>query len=91
MSVAATITMQTDMAFSSSTGPSTFNSINVHVKKGSKRPVSASRNRQNSSVLSCHISTPAGHEVARDKGLFTSACPKYVRDVAEILEEMLAE
>jgi C_GCAxxG_C_C family probable redox protein len=42
-------------------------------------------------LLSCDISTPAGHEAAREKGLFTTACPTYVRDAAEILEEMLAE
>jgi len=42
-------------------------------------------------LLSCDISTPEGYETAREKSLFTTTCPEYVRDAAEILEEMLAE
>jgi hypothetical protein len=38
---------------------------------------------------SCDIGTPEGHEAAKEKGLFTTTCPKFVRDAAEILEEML--
>jgi C_GCAxxG_C_C family probable redox protein len=41
-------------------------------------------------LLGCDISTPEGHEVAREKKLFASVCPECVRDAAEILEEMLA-
>ena len=40
-------------------------------------------------LLGCDISTPEGLQAARDKGLFFDVCPKYVRDSAEILEEIL--
>jgi C_GCAxxG_C_C family probable redox protein len=40
-------------------------------------------------LLGCDISTEAGMRAARDGGLFTSQCPRYVRDAAEILEELL--
>ncbi len=42
-------------------------------------------------LLDCDISNPEGRKQAQDKGLFTSICPKMVRDAAEILDEMLAE
>ena len=42
-------------------------------------------------LLGCDISTPEGNKEAQDKGLFSSVCPKLVRDSAEILEEMLIE
>jgi len=40
-------------------------------------------------LLKCDISTPAGFDEAKQKGLLTSTCPKLVRDAVEILEEML--
>ena len=40
-------------------------------------------------LLGVDISTPEGHEVARKKQLFTTACPRFVRDAAEVLEEMM--
>lgn len=40
-------------------------------------------------LLGNDISTPEGLQRARDEGLFTSVCPKFVQDAAEILEEML--
>ena len=51
-------------------------------------------NARNSSLtckglLGVDISTPEGHELARKKQLFTTACPRFVRDAAEVLEEML--
>jgi C_GCAxxG_C_C family probable redox protein len=42
-------------------------------------------------LLDCDITTREGLEIARQKGVFSSICPKLVRDAAEILEEMLAE
>jgi C_GCAxxG_C_C family probable redox protein len=42
-------------------------------------------------LLRCDISTPEGYEVAKEKSLLTTTCPKFVRDAAEILEEMLVE
>jgi len=42
-------------------------------------------------LLGCDISTPEGYEVAKEKRLVSTTCPKFVRDAAEILEEMLAE
>jgi C_GCAxxG_C_C family probable redox protein len=40
-------------------------------------------------LLGCDLSTSAGMKEAQEKGLFTSVCPKMVREAAEILEEML--
>jgi C_GCAxxG_C_C family probable redox protein len=40
-------------------------------------------------LLRCDISTAEGLEVAKQKGVFTTVCPKLVRDAAEILEELL--
>lgn len=40
-------------------------------------------------LLGCDITTLEGVQKAREKGLFSSICPKLVRDAAEILEEML--
>jgi len=52
-------------------------------------------NRNNSVVcrelLGCDISTPEGMNEARSKNLFSTICPGFVRDSAEILEEMLNE
>lgn len=50
--------------------------------------------RQNGSItcrelLDCDISTPEGILVAREKDLFRTLCPKYVRSSVVILEEML--
>jgi len=42
-------------------------------------------------LLGCDISTPEGMKEARDKGLFSSICPRMVQDAVEILEEMLSE
>ena len=40
-------------------------------------------------LLDCDISTPEGLNNAREKRLFTTLCPKYVQDAAEIVEELL--
>jgi C_GCAxxG_C_C family probable redox protein len=42
-------------------------------------------------LLGCDVSTPDGAKEAKDKGLFSSLCPRLVQDAAEILEEMLNE
>ena len=42
-------------------------------------------------LLGCDITTVEGIQIAREKGLFSSICPRLVQDAAEILEEMLAE
>jgi C_GCAxxG_C_C family probable redox protein len=42
-------------------------------------------------LLGWDISTPAGHEAAKYRQLFSTLCPKYVADAAEIVEEILAE
>lgn len=39
-------------------------------------------------LLGCDINTPEGTAMAREKGLFTTVCPKMVGDAAEILEEL---
>lgn len=40
-------------------------------------------------LLGCDLATAEGMEEARQKGLFTERCPRFVRDAAEILEEIL--
>jgi C_GCAxxG_C_C family probable redox protein len=42
-------------------------------------------------LLGCDISKPEGVMVAKENGLFTSVCPKMVREAAEILDEMINE
>lgn len=40
-------------------------------------------------LLDCDISTPEGMKVAQKEKLFTTECPKFVRDAAEIIEDIL--
>ncbi len=40
-------------------------------------------------LLGCDISTPEGAQLAKEKKLFATICPKYVRDAAEIIDEMI--
>jgi C_GCAxxG_C_C family probable redox protein len=40
-------------------------------------------------LLDCDLTTAEGMEMARQKGLFTELCPRYVRTAAEILEDVL--
>lgn len=40
-------------------------------------------------LIGCDLSTPEGLQRAREQGLFTSLCPRFVRDAAEILEDLL--
>ena len=40
-------------------------------------------------LLGDDISTPEGMRLIREKGLFTSQCPKLVRDAVEIVEQLL--
>lgn len=40
-------------------------------------------------LLGCDINTPGGYQKAKDKQLFTTVCPQYVRSAAEIIEDML--
>jgi C_GCAxxG_C_C family probable redox protein len=40
-------------------------------------------------LLGHDISTPEGLQTAREKDLFQALCPKFVRDAAEIVEQML--
>ncbi len=40
-------------------------------------------------LLDCDISTPEGLSTAREKKFFQTVCPKYVRDAAEIVEQIL--
>jgi C_GCAxxG_C_C family probable redox protein len=39
-------------------------------------------------LLGCDISTPEGAQLAQDRKLHQTLCVKYVRDAAEILEQM---
>jgi C_GCAxxG_C_C family probable redox protein len=40
-------------------------------------------------LLGYDISVPEEYELAREKGVFAALCPKFVRDAAEIIEQML--
>jgi C_GCAxxG_C_C family probable redox protein len=40
-------------------------------------------------LLGVDVSTPEGITAVREKDLFRTVCPKFVRDAAEILEELL--
>jgi C_GCAxxG_C_C family probable redox protein len=40
-------------------------------------------------LLGCDLATPEGMEHARQMGYFTERCPRFVRDAAEILEDIL--
>ena len=40
-------------------------------------------------LIGCDLSTPAGVQAAREKGLFATVCVDMVRSAAEILEELL--
>jgi C_GCAxxG_C_C family probable redox protein len=42
-------------------------------------------------LLGCDISTPEGLQRAREADFVSKICPKFVRDAAEILKEMLAQ
>jgi C_GCAxxG_C_C family probable redox protein len=42
-------------------------------------------------LLGCDISTAGGYDVARERNLFATTCPQFVRDAAEILDDMLAQ
>jgi len=40
-------------------------------------------------ILGVDVSTPEGMRTVREKDLFRTVCPKFVRDSAEILEGLL--
>ncbi|MCJ7663359.1 MAG: C-GCAxxG-C-C family protein [Desulfobacterales bacterium] len=40
-------------------------------------------------LLGYDLSNPEGRKAAHDKGLFTTLCPKFVRDAVEIVEQLL--
>jgi C_GCAxxG_C_C family probable redox protein len=42
-------------------------------------------------LLGVDVSTPEGMTVVREKNLFHTVCPKFVRDAAEIVEEILKD
>lgn len=42
-------------------------------------------------LLGVNVSTPEGMAVVRERDLFATVCPRFVRDAAELLEEALKE
>ncbi len=40
-------------------------------------------------LLGCDISSPEGSNLAKEKNLFATLCPKFVQDTAEIIEQIL--
>lgn len=41
-------------------------------------------------LLGCNIGTPEGRQMAKDKDLYTTLCPRFVRDAAVILDKLLS-
>jgi C_GCAxxG_C_C family probable redox protein len=79
-----------------------YGNADIHDKKAKERIYGLVREfvrrfeSRNSSIscrelLGCDISGPGGVKEAKEKGLFTSVCPKAVRDATEILDEMINE
>ena len=42
-------------------------------------------------LLNCDISTPEGMQRAKEEGLIKQACPKFVKDSAEILDQLIEQ
>jgi len=61
------------------------------VKEFVKRFESRNGTIKCSKLLDCDISTPEGRNKAIEKQLFIEVCPKFVKDAAEILENLLIE
>jgi C_GCAxxG_C_C family probable redox protein len=40
-------------------------------------------------LLGCDVSTPGGMRAASEQGLFATLCPKFVKDTAEIIEQIV--
>ncbi len=40
-------------------------------------------------LLGCDVSSPEGMQAARERGLFTTLCKKFVKDAAEIIEQLV--
>jgi hypothetical protein len=40
-------------------------------------------------LLDCDISTPEGMKRAREEGRIKKTCPKFVKDAAEILDQLI--
>ncbi|WXG39421.1 MAG: C-GCAxxG-C-C family protein [Candidatus Freyarchaeum deiterrae] len=40
-------------------------------------------------LLGCDVSTPEGMKLAKEKKLFRTICPNFVKDAAEIIEQIL--
>ena len=40
-------------------------------------------------LLGCDLSTAEGNRVAKEQQLFTTVCPRFVRDVSELLNEIV--
>lgn len=42
-------------------------------------------------LLGCDISTAAGSQFAKEQKLFTTVCPRFVKDVSELLDAIIAQ
>lgn len=40
-------------------------------------------------LLHCNLSTLEGRQIAKEKDLFNTLCPRFVKDAAEVLEEFI--
>jgi C_GCAxxG_C_C family probable redox protein len=58
------------------------------VKEFSRRFSENHGSTECSQLLGCDLSIPENLAAAREKGLFTTLCPKFVRDAVNILESM---
>ena len=79
-----------------------YGNADIHEKEAKERVYELIREfarlfkSRNSSIvcqelLGCDISEPEGIMAAKENGLFTSVCPKMMREAVEILDEMINE
>ncbi len=59
------------------------------VKEFTKRFTSRNGSVSCKELLGCDITSEEGMKIANEKDLFSTLCPKLVREAAEIIEEML--
>lgn len=59
------------------------------VQEFTKRFKAVNGSVQCKELLGCDLGVPEGMQEAKDKQLFTTTCPKMVKDACEIVEELL--
>ena len=70
-------------------GPETKEFIYAKVKELTEKFKARNKSISCTGLIGCNMSTPEGLEEAKKKDTHKKLCPKFVRDAAEILEEIL--